>query len=179
MYYTFSAIKSMDPLHRQVTSATGQSCAAGYCDFTTQKYAFITRYDKGIRYDKHLRHITLAISYDFIWFQCGFMHQRLIKFFSWAADSFLSDLGGDFLISFWISCTSGWTSSKSPNLSAREEMPPSSHCKTSWGNFWIMGILAAPPQSYPPPRKKGLIFGLIKGKPMVNKPLIRPYFWGG
>ena len=67
----------------------------------------------------------------FIWFQCVFMHQRLIKFFSWAADSLLWDAGGSFLISFWISCTSGWASSNSPNLSAREEMHLSSHCKTS------------------------------------------------
>ena len=77
------------------------------------------------------RHTTLAISYDFIWFQCVFMHQRLIKFFSWAADSFLWDVAGSFLISFWMSCTSGWASSNSPNLSAREEMHLSSHCKTS------------------------------------------------
>ena len=34
--------------------------------------------------------------------------------------------------------------------------------------------------TYPPPsRNKGLIAGLIKGKPMVNKPSIRPCFWGG
>ena len=59
------------------------------------------------------------------------MQQRLIKFFSWAADSLLWDVGGSFLISFWISCTSGWASSNSPNLSAREEMHLSSHCKTS------------------------------------------------
>ena len=73
----------------------------------------------------------IMTSYDFIWFQCVFMHQRLIKFFSWAADSLLWDVGGSFLISFWISCTSGWASSNSPNLSAREEMHLSSHCKTS------------------------------------------------
>ena len=33
--------------------------------------------------------------------------------------------------------------------------------------------------TYPPARNKGLIAGLIKGKPMVNKPLIRPYSWWG
>ena len=39
------------------------------------------------------------------------------------------------------------------------------------------GNFSYPPQSYPP-RNKGLIRH-SEGKPMVNKPLIRPYFLGG
>ena len=62
--------------------------------------------------------------------------------------------------------------------------PPGEMMKT-WIPSIIMGILAAPPQSYPPPKlpppsNKGLIAGLIKG----NQWLISPdhkagYFLGG
>ena len=43
----------------------------------------------------------------------------------------------------------------------------------------IMAIVNQPPPraTYPPPRNKGLIRPYW-GKPMVNEPLIRPYFWG-
>ena len=41
----------------------------------------------------------------------------------------------------------------------------------------LMAIQPTPPLTYSP-RNKGLIRP-YEGKPMVNKPLIRPYFWGG
>ena len=42
-----------------------------------------------------------------------------------------------------------------------------------------MAIQPTPPGPRTPPRNKGLIAGLIKGKPMVNKLLIRPAISGG
>ena len=47
---------------------------------------------------------------------------------------------------------------------------------TRGGSFY--GSSTNPSLTYPPKQNKGVIAGLIKGTPMVNKTLIRPYFWG-
>ena len=42
-----------------------------------------------------------------------------------------------------------------------------------------VGVTYSAPFIRPPQFDKGLIAGLIKGNQWVNKPLIRPYLWGG
>ena len=41
---------------------------------------------------------------------------------------------------------------------------------------WLVNLPAHPPK--PPKRNEGLIASLLKGTPIVHKPLARSYFWG-
>ena len=43
-----------------------------------------------------------------------------------------------------------------------------------------MAMKHQPPRAtYAPPQKAGFNSRPYQGKPILNKPLIRPYFWGG
>ena len=58
-------------------------------------------------------------------------------------------------------------------VEVESRMPPMSKCLLG---SWLVNL--PPPPNVPPPRNNGLIRP-YSGKPLVNKPLIRPYFWGG
>ena len=47
------------------------------------------------------------------------------------------------------------------------------------GLRFLTHVMAIVGSGAPPQKNQGLIAGLIKGKPMDNKALIRPYSWGG
>ena len=51
-------------------------------------------------------------------------------------------------------------------------------CKLAKPIHLYQGNPTYPPPKATPPRNNGLIRP-HQGKPMVNKPVIRPYFWGG